>query len=85
MDIPALLRKGALEAPGGRLDFSQDMSILRKRVLSTPQRANQMGHYFLSAADFGEDPSTKVRGPMASASYFEWAFTDRHPNSSNAG
>ena len=28
-DIPALLRKGALEARGGRLDFSRDISTLR--------------------------------------------------------
>ena len=30
-DIPALLRKGAMEAMSGQLDFSRDVSVLRNK------------------------------------------------------
>ena len=44
-----------------------------------------MGRYILSVVDFRKDASRNVRGPVFSATYFEWAFTNRRPNLSNGG
>ena len=74
-DIPALSRKVALEAAGGHLDSSRDLSSLRKQVVAIPLKVNRKGRYILSAVDL-----RKVRGPVVSASQFEWAFTNRRPN-----
>ena len=35
-DIPALLRKGALEALGGQLDFERDIMTIRKHGVNAP-------------------------------------------------
>ena len=50
--ILAFLRKGLLEALGGQLGFSRDVSVLRKHGVAIPLLANRMGHYILSVADF---------------------------------
>ena len=42
-DIAALLRKGALEALGGHLDFLRDVPLM----------VHEMGHYVLSVVAFG--------------------------------
>ena len=67
---PALLRKGAMGAPGGQLDFSRDPLTLNEQGVNIPKRVNQMGHYILSVADFGKDPSRRVGGPAVSAPHF---------------
>ena len=43
-DIPALSRRGASKAPGGRLDVSRDMLTLRKRGADTPLRVSRKGY-----------------------------------------
>ena len=70
-DIPALLRKDAVEALGGQLDFSRDSSVLLKEGVASPLRANMLGDYNLCVVDFGAGASRKVRRPVVSASYFE--------------
>ena len=42
-EIPALLREGPLETPGGELDLSRDMSTLRKQRVGSPPRVNRIG------------------------------------------
>ena len=42
-----------------------------------------MGRYILSAADFGKDASREVRGPVASASFFE--IVQKAPDLPNGG
>ena len=44
-DIPALLRKGALEAPVGNLDFSCDVLTLRKQGVGLPLEVNPIRPY----------------------------------------
>ena len=44
-----------------------------------------MGHYILSAVDFGGDASRKTQGPMVSALYFDWAFAKKGPIFPNGG
>ena len=62
-DIPTSLRKGALEALGGRLDFSGDISTSRKQWVDTPRGVNRTGHYLPSVVDFGMEHSRKPNGP----------------------
>ena len=69
-DSPALLRKGAMEAPGGQLDFLLDSLVLPKRGIAIPLRAGRTGHHILSVADFGKDASRKARSPVVSAPIF---------------
>ena len=84
-DIPALLRDGAAEAPGGQLDSQRDLSVLREQGGANPLRVNMTGHYSLGVVDFGESASRKARGPVVSASYFERTFAKKRPNSSDGG
>ena len=84
-DFPALLRKGAMVALGGQLDFPRDVLILRGHGNAIPLRVNRMGHYILSVVDFREDASGKVRGPVVSAPYFAWAFVNKRPILPNGG
>ena len=84
-DVPAFLRKGALEALGGRLDLSRDLWTLLKQGVTTLLRVNRMGRYFLSAVDFREDASRRVCGPVVPPPYFEWERTRQRPNSLNGG
>ena len=64
-DMPALLRKGAVEALGGQLDFSRDALALRKKGVAIPLRVSRKGRYTLSVVDFAKDASRKA----ASASF----------------
>ena len=84
-DVPALSRKGALEALEWRLDSPRDMLPPRKQRADTSLEVNRMGHYVLGAVDFGKGPSRKVRGPVVSAPYFDWAATNKRPNLPNSG
>ena len=84
-EIPALLRKGALVALGGQLDFPRDGLALRKQGVQIPRRMNTTGHYILCVFDFGKDASGKVRGPVASASYFVLASTEKRRDLPNGG
>ena len=43
-EIPALLRKGALEALGAQLDFAKDTLLLERRGVCVPLGLNAMGH-----------------------------------------
>ena len=67
--IPALLRKGALEALGAQLDFEKDTLSLLRHGVRVLLRVNAVGHYIASVVEFG-------RGPAVAASYFEWSFAD---------
>ena len=62
-DIPALLRKGALESLGGQLDFEHDISTIRNHGVKAPLSANDIGHYVLSAVEFGKGHPRADRGP----------------------
>ena len=84
-DIPALLRKGALEKLGAQLDFPRDLLTLNNQGVRIPLRLNRIGPYILSAVNFEKDPSRKARGPAVSASYYEWVLTNRRPNLSTGG
>ena len=65
---------------GGQLDFPRDALFLRKQRAPIPLRVNRMEDNILGVVDFGEGASRKVRGPVFSASYFEWAFVNDRPN-----
>ena len=69
-DIPALLRKGALEALGGQVDFSRGLSPLRKQGVRTPLQLNHMGRYVLSAVALGR-PQSNFFGRVFRVSLFE--------------
>ena len=56
-DIPALLRKGALEALAGQLDFARNALTLGSRGVEIPLQVNDAGHYILSVANFHETPA----------------------------
>ena len=43
-EVPALLRKGALEALGAQLDFAKDTRLLERRGICVPLGLNAMGH-----------------------------------------
>ena len=62
-DIPALLRRGALEALGGQLEFLRGSLVLRRQGVKIPLMVNRV--------DFRKDPSKSAsRCPEASASFF---------------
>ena len=82
-DIPALLRKGATEAPGGQLDVSRGSLVFRKQGVAIPLRVDMMEHSFLSVVDFDKDPSRRLPSPVASASFFE--IVQKAPDLSNGG
>ena len=50
-DIPAFSRKGALEALGGDLDFSRDISTLLKQRAEILLRVSRTGHYISRGVD----------------------------------
>ena len=50
-DIPALLRKGAMEALGGRLDLFHASLLIRQQGVQIPLRVNMAGRYILSVVD----------------------------------
>ena len=75
--IPALLCKGALLCRGA-LDFEKDALSLMRREVRAPLRVNAMGHYIVSAVEFG-------RGPDVAASYLEWSFVEKRPDLSGGG
>ena len=84
-DNPALLRKGALEALGGQLDFARDVSAVRNHGVNFPLKVNEMGRRALSVVGFGTGPSCADRGPNLAESYCEWAVMEKRPDSSNGG
>ena len=45
-DIPAVLRKGAYGAPCVQLDFSRDISTLRRKGVVIPLGVNRVGLFF---------------------------------------
>ena len=71
-DISELLRRGALEALGVRLDCERDISAIRNPELDIPLTVNGMGHYALSVVALGKGPSCVGREPNLAASYFKW-------------
>ena len=79
-DIPALMRKGALEALGGRLSFERGILSIRTHGLNVPPGANAMGHYVQCVLEFGKGPPRLKRGPALAASYFEWSFSEKRPD-----
>ena len=83
--VPALLRKGAREALGGRLDFARGVLAIWIRGVEIPLEVNEMGHYLLSVFALGNGPSCVDRGPKLAASYSEWAILDKRPDLSNGG
>ena len=59
-DIPALLRKGFMEALGGRFDFLRGSLNLHRRGVQIPLRVNRVGHCILGVVDFCMDPSGRA-------------------------
>ena len=84
-DIPALSRQGPAEPLGGQLDFSRDISTLRKQGVRTPLRLNPVGRCIPSVVDSGKDQQRRPKGPTVSSSYFERASTNKRPDSSSGG
>ena len=84
-DIPALFRKGVLEALRGQLGSCRCILTLQTQGVGSPLQVNRMGHYVLSAVAFGEGRPRAKKGPASSASYFEWAFTKKRPDLFNGG
>ena len=76
VDIPALLRKGALEALQGQLYVSSDVASLRKPGVDLSAKVNQTGRYILSVVAFGGGRSD---------SFSARAFANRSPNLANGG
>ena len=74
-DIPALLRKGALEALGAQSDAASGVSTLR----------NQMGHYAPSVVAFGDGPPGRGRGPKLADPLSEWASVGKRSYLPNGG
>ena len=73
-DIPALLRKGFMEALGGQLDFSRGSLNLRRQRVRTPPRVNRAGQYILSVVDFRKGQSgSATKCPRASVSVLQLA------------
>ena len=70
-DIPAVLRKGALELLGGRLDFERDIVTNRRREANVPLSVTEMKRYVLSVVEFGRGPPRPDRAPDLAASHFE--------------
>ena len=68
--MPAVSRKGAMEAPGGQLDFLYGSLNLDRQGEQIPLRANRAGHCILIVVDFCGDPSRIAPCPEASASFF---------------
>ena len=52
-DIPALLRKGALEALGGQLDSERGVLTIRKHGADVPLSVSEMGRFVLIAVARG--------------------------------
>ena len=52
-DIPASLRKGALEAVGGRSDSARDARAIRNHGVDIHQRVGEMGLCVLNVVAFG--------------------------------
>ena len=84
-DFSALLRKVAPEAISRQLDFLRDILTLQKQAADFPLKVNQMGRYALNMGAFGKGRSKSARSPTSSASYFEWAFTEKRPTLFNGG
>ena len=61
--ISAVLRKGALEARWGQLDFSCDVVTLRRKGVDIPPKVNQMRRDVLSVVALGAKPSSLGEGP----------------------
>ena len=84
-DIPAFLRKGALEALGGQPGFERDILTIRNRGANAPLSMNEIGHYVLIAVEFGKVPPCSDRGPNSAASYVDWSFLEKRPDFSDGG
>ena len=56
-DVPALLRKNALETPGGHLNFCERVLALESLEPDVPLEMSAAGHYLLNVADFPESNS----------------------------
>ena len=78
-EIPALLRKGALEALRGRSDFSRGTPTLGSRGVGIPPKVNDMGHYILSVVNFEWRRGGVERSPNFSASRVERACIRKRP------
>ena len=84
-DVPALLRRGALEVLGRQLALSRDLVTLAREGVRAPLSINREGRYIPSAFDFGEDPTRHARGLGVSWSYFERASSNERPGFSSGG
>ena len=63
VDIPALLREGALEALGGNLDFARNVLAIRNHGADSTLKVNEAGHYILSVFARGKGPKCAGREP----------------------
>ena len=84
-EIPALLRKGALDALGDPLDFEKDALSPTRHGVMAPLQVNEAGDYILSVVEFGTGPPRSDRRPSLAASYFEWSFSEERPDLSDGG
>ena len=84
-DIPAFLRKGALEALGGRLDFLRDTLMLGFRGAGIPLKVNTMGCSSLGVVNFECCRGGVKRSPNFSAAVVEKARVRKRPNLENGG
>ena len=77
-DIPALLRKRALEALGGQLESERDISTIRQHGVDIPRQVNEIEYNVLTVVAFAKGPSRvdRSRGASRAASYFERALLE---------
>ena len=54
-DNPAFLRKGALEALRGQLDFPQNVATSGRLGIDVPLKVNGMGRHVLSVVSSGKE------------------------------
>ena len=77
-EIPALLRKGPLEALGVQLVIFKDALSLLRHGVCVPLGVNAKGHHIVSVIEFGS-------GPNFAASFCEWSFLEKRPDLSDGG
>ena len=83
-DIPALLRKGAVEVLGGLSDLFRGSLLFRRQGAQIPLRVNTAGRCILSVVDFRKGLSGSAsKRPEASAS--PAYLVHKRPNLPNGG
>ena len=84
-DIPALLRKGALEALGGKEESPRNAPTLGRLGAEAPVTVGGKSHYVLNAASFLRGRDLLGSCPTRSAARFGLVASTKRPVLSNGG